>query len=449
MAKTKPAQDVKRALRAADTENLSGLTAELVAAVEAREPDLFRLLAQGFTQSPLLETLGEVRALALAAREGGGQPLADMLEQAAVVAVRFAALRRRLLSGESSGPALEGELDVLTGQLERLGPADAEAEPVAAGAAFRAALWTELAALLRDHDAVELEIRTLDRFLGAGGADRVRRRVERLLARRDGLRSGAAAASTRRATPGGGLPGATLIFPHTQKTGGTSLRLGLKALFGDQGVMVIRGAASARRDLQAMSDAELGGLDLVTGHFGFDDALCDWAPLMAKEPLYLGVVRDPVARTRSIYNFIGKGGSDEKRGRSLRVPHDPDINVVVERWLSAPADWTSWRHEQCRTLCGEPDAAVAIRLIEHQYLAVVVTGGLNDLIAAVARALSRPEPPAAHHRRSDSHRLALDPVLETRLRAHHDQDQKLFDWVMENQARLIARGEERLAALSG
>jgi hypothetical protein len=50
MLETEPPRRVSKALRAAETDDLPGLAAEIIAAMDAGHPDVFRLLAQAFTQ---------------------------------------------------------------------------------------------------------------------------------------------------------------------------------------------------------------------------------------------------------------------------------------------------------------------------------------------------------------------------------------------------------------
>ena len=467
MARIKTERKLKTAARFAEAGDLEGVVGVILSAEAEGDPDLHELLAQGFTQSPLLEALPQVRARA--AELAGAGHVGAMLAAIAPHASAIADLRIRLENGAIDGE-IAADLEPVLGRLER---ARTGVDPL--DARLNAELWLRLAQDLMQHGAVRSESVVLERWTSLGDAEGVQRsRLARLLLRQG--RPDAAAAqlqalaaagdeeSLRRLAglledhpdaagahfapalperPGGALPRCTLVFPHARKTGGNSLHNGLKAILGE-GCLGTRQISLLCRRLRAMTFDERSRLDLVTGHFGFEEAQNDLAPLLAKPALYLGVIRDPVDRAKSVYNFMGKSGSDLKRRQSLRVDTDPDLNVVVERWLSAPTDWGGWRNEQCRIICGEPDAAQAIHAIETRYLAAVATPAIDALVGAMANGLDRAVPPPMHVKRSNSHRLELDPRLAERLRSYHEQDQRLFDWVRDNQDRMLSRVAETI-----
>ena len=184
------------------------------------------------------------------------------------------------------------------------------------------------------------------------------------------------------------------------------------------------------------------GLAAVSGHFHFDLAEDSGLSRAVRgSALYVGLVRDPVARARSIFSFFtrGLGADPAELKRRLRVEPSDDINVVVERWMSAPYAWMGWRHDQCRFICGEPSAAAAIRTIEQRYLAVVPTKRVDVLARAIADALGADRPPRFHAKAQVEAAPEIDPAVEARLRAYHVEDQKLFDWVRANANPLLER----------
>ncbi len=247
-------------------------------------------------------------------------------------------------------------------------------------------------------------------------------------------------------TPAGA--GVCLIFFHAHKTGGASMLESLQQLFGDR---YLRATAFNAPDLvQAMSAPQRSRLCALAGHFDYDQAEDSGLAAMFRKPVfYLGLVRDPVARAKSIYVFFRNTRGDSlERQRYLRVRDDDDINVVVERWLDSPGDWAGWRHDQCRRLCGEPSAEVARRTIMDRYLAVVTTPRVNDLVAALADGLSIAAPPTVRAKRSFSEQVQIDPVLEARLRSHQSEDQRLYEWVEENQGRMLEQARDRLRDLA-
>ncbi len=239
----------------------------------------------------------------------------------------------------------------------------------------------------------------------------------------------------------------TLVFPHAYKTGGTSLRAGLRSLLRPHCAML--GAASYAAWLEHLPADRRMALDVICGHFGYDEAEDELAPLLGKSPVYVGVVRDPVDRARSIYGYWTGGYAGEvDRRRKLRVRWDADVNVVIRRWISARDDWSGWRADQCRTICGEASADTAIEIIRARYLAVVTPAGINRLLKALAEALGCPWSEDLHRNASGSDRLTVEPDLEQSLRRYQAEDQRLFEWVAANEERMIARAAAALSPAS-
>ncbi len=403
-------------------------------------------LVQTFT-GMLTGLLPDLRAAALGRGDKAGAVFAKLLNDLEPVAAGLVRLKKRLVEGGSG----EAELDQVLAALAGLAPISPAMDRRRID--LRRQLWTNLCLTLRDHDAAQAEALVLERWIGAGGAEAWAARRLGRLQERLGQAAGAPAgppATRRRKSEASRARGSSgpymFVFPHIPKTGGSSLANGLARMLGGarlqaqtfQGICTTIG-------MQTLD--ERASTRLISGHFGFDQAEDVLVPWLDVHPLYLGVVRAPVARARSLYNFMGRGARQELRSWSLRAEFDPDVNVVVEQWLAARSDWGGWRHDQCRAICGEPDAKAAIRMIEERYLGVVATRKVNTLIGAVARGLGLPRPGRMHEKNTNSAALPLDPALAARLRAYHHQDQILFEWVEANQGRLLERCEARLRKL--
>jgi tetratricopeptide (TPR) repeat protein len=271
------------------------------------------------------------------------------------------------------------------------------------------------------------------------------RRLERLRAVLPAAPGEASKIPRAPAAPAAGrIGGRTLVFPHAYKTAGTSLSRGLDRIFAPNFTRL--GLTHGAEKLAGLGREDRASLDVVAGHFTFDDAEQRLVPLLPKAPVYIGTVRDPVARAKSIYAFFRETYSDPlDLAQRLRVPYDADIEVVVERWIGGE-DWNGWRGDQCRVICGEASAERAIAAIEAHYLFVLTPQGINPLLERLAALRNIPWTKPLHVRRSKSGEFAIRPALESRLRDWHEEDRKLVDWVAANEDRMTARALERLEA---
>ncbi len=417
-------------------------------------------LVQLFTATPLAEFAPEVRAACAACEDEAGAILAALLGEMEPARLALLALKQRLVDGAAGEDAVSASAPFIAA-MKGLAPADLTTRLGRLQTLIRVQLWTELANMLTDHHATLAQVNALEAWIQSGGAASwAHRRLARLLAR-CGRQDEAKHIAEERAAEGGPahrrerlpadplhaiLPRHLFVLPHAPKTGGSSVKSGLVQLLGCASLTGAHLTSVHAALAQTSADARLS-LAVLSGHFTADQAEDELIPLVGLEPLFLAVVRDPAARMKSIYSYIGRRGSAEQRDRQLRTGFDPDVNVVVRRWLDAPSDWGGWRHDQCRMICGEPNADAAIRALETRFLAAVVTTSVNDMVAAVAAALGRPAPRPAHRKQTNSQDLQLDPGLEARIRCRDDQDRKLFDWVQANQARLLERCTTRLGEL--
>ncbi len=407
-----------------------------------------------------------------------------------VIAPELAALRRDMEVGRD--PAVrEARLQTLLDKLVLLETSTADEPSEPEPALMKAALWAELVDLVQSDPDAQLTVLRRHRTVDPGNprTAHLTARVLLLLGRRNDalelLREATSAipaaqgmaepqtrlmiriladagdpdarkaserqrpASSPAVVPGsqtrGRLPASTLIFPHAHKTGGTSLHRGLGALFG-LGYMRQGSGVSMGNALRNLTVDAKQRLDLIAGHFAYNTAEDELAGLLPKRPLYVGVVRDPISRARSIYSFFGERyDSAEQRDGRLRVAYDPDINVVVERWLDAPDLWSSWRSAQCLCVGGQPAAADVIPVVDQRYLALVTPSAIARLIAAVARVLGVEPRVAEHIKRSNSERFSIRPDLEERLVDFYAEDRQLHDWAKANEDRFIARAETWIA----
>ncbi len=229
-----------------------------------------------------------------------------------------------------------------------------------------------------------------------------------------------------------------LFHLHASKTGGTSVEHGLGLIFGEGWLRLTR-----IKNPQQMPDfppERWRALRAISAGLRLRDFDHFVAPRLGRPTLGLFTVRDPVGRMKSLYAYLRDGAVD-RTGRKRPQDHFPvyeDFETVARSMLE-PARSKRVGNRQCKLLCPKRGSAqVAIDVIEQRFAAVTTTS-LNRLLAAVARGAGRPVPPPIHVQRSNSAPLTLDVGLERELRAVFHEDQRLFEWVRDNEDRLLAR----------
>jgi hypothetical protein len=239
-----------------------------------------------------------------------------------------------------------------------------------------------------------------------------------------------------------------LVFTHIPKTGGSSLDRSLRKLAKGRFLRPMVGPG--RFDHKTISPLLEGRdePDIITGHFRFDQAEAILQPLLTRPLTYVGTIRDPLDRVRSRYSFlILKYGSSDNLNERLGVRVEDGIDAYMERWLDITDGFDAKTNMMCRFLCGEPSARKAMENIESRYLAVVTVKSVSQLIRLFYAAANAGPGPDLHLKLSNSERFSIRPDLERSFRVANREDQDLFEWVRDNEARLLAKAADIVPSL--
>jgi hypothetical protein len=157
---------------------------------------------------------------------------------------------------------------------------------------------------------------------------------------------------------------AHLIYLHVPKCGGSTLNRLLEANYPDGRRFYVNphDVAASRRKLAAMPEAQARHLDLVYGHLSFG-----WHEHLPRSARYLTLVRDPVARVVSHYNYV-----------RYRSDHSHYLRATVEAEDMSIADYVTsgvcdeLNNGQTRLLAGVED------IVQAPYGDSAIPYGTND-----------------------------------------------------------------------
>lgn len=202
-----------------------------------------------------------------------------------------------------------------------------------------------------------------------------------------------------------------LIFVHVPKTAGVSLHRALRAAFGNEAVFSIRG----KPDLQtwrAMSVDQARSYPVVSGHVWWSD-LCD---KIAPDCRLISLLRDPVARAFSAFNFISSWPEHRDHQRVKCMSFGEYVEAEAE----------SLQAMMCRQLTGKHTADEAIDLLRSRYCLVGTIERMGDFVGPLERLIGKTLTLPHANTTSGQGRLALDSRICERLLEVTAEDRRLY-----------------------
>ena len=213
-----------------------------------------------------------------------------------------------------------------------------------------------------------------------------------------------------------GDPDALIVHPHTQRTGGNTLRrLVFAQVFGADKIYS-RQFRTNPVIWKDATDATVEGARVYSDHF-------DFRPNKVTRPLLpIAVLRHPLYRAVSIYHFVRRKATH--KDHALAMEHDLETFYI----RASQRNPRYYVNLQCRRVCNVMDARVALETLQAEYLAVGFTEELRELVQALSHLFGWPKVEIASEQ-PDSERYdsQVTPLLRERVLADNAQDLLLYE----------------------
>ncbi len=178
-----------------------------------------------------------------------------------------------------------------------------------------------------------------------------------------------------------------LILTHIPRTGGVSLHMFFRRLFGNAKIYKYRSRHLDQTSnvLAQLGEEERDKYRLFQGHFRFGEHRS-----LSKPCLYVGLIRHPVDRMISLYQFNRESGRPVVKERlselSIEGFIDEKIASSKEGIFTAQMFW----------LTGKRNLAAACEVIKNRYLMCAATDQVDRMQQALAQLYDKPELEPVH-----------------------------------------------------
>jgi hypothetical protein len=161
-----------------------------------------------------------------------------------------------------------------------------------------------------------------------------------------------------------------LVFVHIPKTAGLSLHAALENIYGKESTLRVGNEDDLLR-LRQLPNNQVIEKDFLSGHFFYDDIKNRCRP----DALLISILRDPVKRILSNYNYIASWDKHPLHEKVMRQSFSEHVY----------ANQRFFRGLCCRQLSGIPQADVAIEIVRVRYALVGMTENRPAFVTALSR----------------------------------------------------------------
>jgi hypothetical protein len=206
-----------------------------------------------------------------------------------------------------------------------------------------------------------------------------------------------------------------LVFVHIPKTAGLSLHSALENIYGKESTLRVGNEDDLQR-LRQLPDDQVIDKAFLSGHFFYSDIKNRCQP----DALLISILRDPVKRILSNYNYITNWDKHPLYEQTVRQSFSEHVH----------ANRHFVRGLCCRQLSGVPKADAAIEIVQSRYALVGTTDHLPAFITALGRIIGVT---IAEERTNVSlgqgPKIDLSSELCQALLEITEEDRKLFDFL--------------------
>jgi len=165
-----------------------------------------------------------------------------------------------------------------------------------------------------------------------------------------------------------------LVFVHIPKTAGLSLHSALESIYGKASTLRV-GNGDDLQHLRQLPDNQAINKAFLSGHFFYNDIKNRCQP----DALLISILRDPVKRILSNYNYITNWNKHPLYEQTVRQSFSEHVY----------ANQKFFRGLCCRQLSGATQADAAIRIVRSRYALVGITEELDPFVAALSRIIGQ------------------------------------------------------------
>lgn len=211
------------------------------------------------------------------------------------------------------------------------------------------------------------------------------------------------------------------IQTHVPKTGGTALFHNLSSIFGAVHSMDLRLPRSV--PFRELSVEDMDEVHFISGHFNYGIH----API-ARRPLYIAAVREPVSRAVSAYRYFQRAKSQPEHEVCAR-------NCFEDAWREMDKSFKAQRRDrQAEMLLGTLDREKdnwddLCRRIDQDYLLVIPQDRIDEAIAQLREAFGLPKAPAQRANVSKAETVTPSDAISAEIRAANPLDARLCEHI--------------------